>query len=150
MSPTPPAGPALQASCRTCGHPGVAQDLFPRDLSLIYAIGRIEPRFPSLSVEKELAQAIGKAETARLSDREAIHAVLTKRENFYLVRQLCWGLTIRGADAYLVVPQDAEELKMLLGALRPSPRLDDLDVTVGWIGPISDGGPSGLAGRQSR
>ena len=29
----------------------------------VYAIGRIEPRFPTLSAEKEFAQATGRAET---------------------------------------------------------------------------------------
>jgi PatG Domain len=32
----------------------------------VYALGRIEPRFPRLSVEKEYAQAAGRAETAGL------------------------------------------------------------------------------------
>ena len=32
----------------------------------VYAIGRIEPRFPTLSAEKEFAQATGRAETAGL------------------------------------------------------------------------------------
>jgi hypothetical protein len=30
----------------------------------VYTIGRIGPRFPRLSVEKEFAQATGRAETA--------------------------------------------------------------------------------------
>ena len=34
----------------------------------VYALGRIEPRFPRLSVEKEYAQATGRAETAGLTD----------------------------------------------------------------------------------
>jgi len=50
----------------------------------IYAIGQIEPRFPTLSAEKEFAQATGRAETAGLSDRRALHAVLSQRENRYL------------------------------------------------------------------
>ena len=40
----------------------------------VYAIGRIEPRFPRLSAEKEFAQATGRAETAGLTDRQALHA----------------------------------------------------------------------------
>jgi len=36
--------------------------------SYVYAIGRIEPRFPRLSVEKELAQVTGRTETAGLSE----------------------------------------------------------------------------------
>jgi hypothetical protein len=39
----------------------------------VYAIGRIEPRFPTLSAEKEFAQATGRAETAGLTDRQALH-----------------------------------------------------------------------------
>lgn len=35
----------------------------------VYALGRIEPQFPRLSIEKEYAQATGRAETAGLTDR---------------------------------------------------------------------------------
>ena len=41
--------------------------------SWIYAIGRIEARFPSISVEKEFAQATGRADTKGLTDRQALH-----------------------------------------------------------------------------
>src|SRR5438128_598328 len=49
----------------------------------VYALGRIEARFPSLSVEKEFAQATGRGGPAGLSDRQTLHAVLSKRENRY-------------------------------------------------------------------
>jgi PatG Domain len=55
----------------------------------IYALGRIEPRFPRLSAEKEYAQATGRAETAGLTDRQALQSVLSQPENRYLARQLC-------------------------------------------------------------
>ena len=38
----------------------------------VYAIGRIEARFPRLSVEKEFAQATGRAETAGQTDQQAL------------------------------------------------------------------------------
>jgi hypothetical protein len=41
-------------------------------LFYVYAIGRIEARFPRLSVEKEFAQVTGRADTAGLSDRQAL------------------------------------------------------------------------------
>ena len=41
--------------------------------SYIYAIGRIEARFPRPSVEKEFAQATGRADTPGLTDRQAFH-----------------------------------------------------------------------------
>ncbi len=62
----------------------------------VYALGRIEARFPTLSVEKEFAQATGRADTAGLTDRQSLQAVIAKRENRYLARLLCWVLTIEG------------------------------------------------------
>src|SRR5215469_16522088 len=87
----------------------------------VYAIGRIEPRFPSLGIEKELAQATGRADTIGLTDRQAAHAVLADPANRYLARKLCWVLTIEGIDTYLLIPRDATDLDMLIDALRAAP-----------------------------
>ena len=57
--------------------------------SYVYALGRVTPRFPSLAVEKEFAQATGRAETTGLTDRQALQSVLSQRSNRYLARQLC-------------------------------------------------------------
>jgi hypothetical protein len=103
----------------------------------VYAIGRIEPRFPSLSAEKEFAQATGRAETAGLTDRQALHEVLSQRENRYLVRLLCWAFTIEGLDTYILQPRDPADLDRLVEALRPTPRLTDVDVVVGIRGPVA-------------
>jgi hypothetical protein len=97
--------------------------------SYIYALGRIEPRFPSLSLEKEFAQATGRAETVNLTDRQTLRKVL--KENRYLVRQLCWVMTIAGLDTYIVVPRDPADLNLLVEALRPIPHPGDIDLVVG-------------------
>jgi hypothetical protein len=97
----------------------------------VYAIGRIEPRFPTLSAEKEFAQATGRAETAGLTDRQALQEVLSQRQNRYLVRQLCWVLTVEGLDTYILHPRDPADLDLLVEALRPTPRLTDVDCVVG-------------------
>ncbi|WP_261991920.1 cyanobactin maturation protease PatG family protein [Streptomyces sp. MS191] len=103
----------------------------------VYAIGRIDARFPSLSVEKEFAQATGRAETAQLTDRQAAQAVLSDPANRYLARRMCWVLTIEGMDTYLLVPRDETDLDLLLGALRPSPSRSDTDVVIGTLGPLA-------------
>jgi hypothetical protein len=69
-------------------------------------MGTVEPRFPSLGVEKEFAQATGRAATAGLTDRAALKAVLSERQNRYLVRELCWVLTVEGLETYLLRPRD--------------------------------------------
>jgi hypothetical protein len=99
--------------------------------SFVYALGRVEPRFPTLAVEKEFAQATGRADTAGLTDRQALQEVLSERSNRYLVRQLCWVLTVEGLDTYVLVPRDPADLDLLVEALRPSPRPTDVDVVVG-------------------
>ena len=103
----------------------------------VYATGQIEPQFPTLSAEKEFAQATGRAETAGLSDRRALHAVLSQRENRYLSRQLCWVLRIESLDTYILQPRDPADLDLLVAAVRPMPRPTDADVVVGVRGPTA-------------
>lgn len=103
----------------------------------VYAIGRIAPRFPTLSAEKEFAQATGRAETLGLTDRQALHALLSERQNRYLVRQLCWVLTIEGLDTYILTPRDPMDFDMLVEAVRPAPRPADVDIVIGMRGPIA-------------
>lgn len=105
--------------------------------SYVYALGRVTPRFPSLAVEKEFAQATGRAETTGLTDRQALQSVLLQRTNRYLARQLCWVLEIEGLETYLLVPRDPADFDLLIEALRPTPSPLDVDVVVGVRGPIA-------------
>ncbi|CAN5621640.1 hypothetical protein BH23GEM7_BH23GEM7_08470 [soil metagenome] len=105
--------------------------------SFVYAIGNIEPRFPSLSVEKEFAQATGRADTGGLTDRKALRKVLSDRGNRYLVRQLCWVFTIEGLETYLLLPRDPADLDLLAEAVRDQPGPIDVDVLIGVRGPIA-------------
>lgn len=131
------AGAALSpqaggGTCPTCGGvPG------PHAHSYVYALGRVEPRFPRLAVEKEFAQATGRAETAGLTDRQALHAVLSQRQNRYLARQLCYVLAVEGVETYILHPRDPADFDLLVQAIRPAPRPTDVDVVIGLRGPIA-------------
>jgi hypothetical protein len=103
----------------------------------VFALGRVEPRFPTLGLEKEFAQATGQAATAGLTDSEAVQAALTQRQNRYLVRQLCWVMTIEGLETYILYPRDPVDLDLLVDAIRPAPRGTDVDVVIGARGPIA-------------
>ena len=138
-SPTRPTpGSPAPLPCPTCG---VSTQLNPiknmTTSAYVYALGRIEPRFPRLSVEKEYAQATGRAETAGLTDRQALQTVLSRPENRYLARQLCYVLTIEGLDTYILQPGDPVDLQILIESLRPTPQPGDVDVVVGRRGPIA-------------
>jgi hypothetical protein len=139
-SPASPVPSSLAAlPCPTCG---VSTRLNPPNSNAsasayVYVLGRIEPRFPRLSVEKEYAQATGRAETAGLTDRQALQTVLSQPENRYLARQLCYVLTIESLDTYILQPGDPADLQILIESLRPTPQPGDVDVVVGRRGPIA-------------
>jgi PatG C-terminal len=126
------APPTNEAPCPTCA--GAAASM---PVSYAYTIGRIEARSPRLSVEKEFAQAAGRAETASQTDQQAFYNVLSKPENRFLARQLCWVLTVQGLDTYIVHPRDPGDFDRLMEAIRPQPSPMDIDVVIGMRGPIA-------------
>jgi hypothetical protein len=103
----------------------------------IFALGRVETRFPSPGVEKEFAQVVGRTEVAGQTDRQAFQSVLSARSNRYLARQMCWILTIEGLETYLLHPRDSADFDLLLEAIRGEPSAIDLDVVIGVRGPIA-------------
>ena len=119
-------------SCPTCSGGGTPGD-GASSVSYVYALGSIERRFPRLSIEKELAQVIGRSETKGLTDAQAIQKVL--KENRYLARQLCWVMTIEGPDNYILLPRDPADLDLLINSVRATPSPFDLDVVIGIKGP---------------
>lgn len=130
---------APQPGCPTCGG-AWGTGASPNGAgtpSFVYAIGRVEARFPNLAAEKEFAQATGRAETVGKTDQAAFHAVLSKRESRYLVRQMCWVLTIQGLETYLLVPRDPADLDLLVEAIRPATSPNDVDAVIGLRGPIA-------------
>jgi hypothetical protein len=105
--------------------------------SFVYALGRVEPRFPSLAVEKEFAQVTGRSDTEGLTDREALQRVMSERSNRYLARELCWVFLIEGLETYILAPGDPADLDLLIEAVRPEARRDDVDLAIGRRGPIA-------------
>ncbi|WP_448620052.1 cyanobactin maturation protease PatG family protein [Geodermatophilus sp. URMC 65] len=103
----------------------------------VFALGRIEPRFPSLGIEREFAQVLGRGENGGLTDREAMHAVLSDRGNRYLVRQICWVFLIEGLETYIIGPRDPGDFELLVEAVRAAPDRGDVDVVIGERGPVA-------------
>lgn len=133
----PAAAAIAPQACATCGTAPATNGAAATSPSWVYALGNIEARFPSLSVEKEFAQATGREKTSGLTDRQALHTVLSKPENRYLVRQCCWVMTVEGLETYILTPRDPADLAMLVEAVRPNPSPMDLDVVIGMKGPIA-------------
>jgi PatG Domain len=121
------------ASCPTCGTSSGPDSA----VSFVYALGRIEARFPRLSVEKEFAQATAQSDATGMTDRQTLRSVLSKTENRYLARQLCWVLTIEGLETYILLPRDPADIERLVEALRPTPSPSDRDAVIGVRGPLA-------------
>jgi hypothetical protein len=138
---SPSVGPAARAitahACPTCGVALSGNAETGTSPSWVYAIGNIEARFPSISMEKEFAQAAGRDKSSGLTDRQALHTVLSRPENRYLARQCCFVMTIEGLETYLLTPRDPVDLGLLVEAVRPNPSPMDLDVVIGVKGPIA-------------
>lgn len=128
--------PTAAADAANAGQP-MMQGWASSTPSFIYALGTIEPRFPSPAIEKELAQVTGRSDSAGLTDQQALHTVLSERANRYVARQLSWVFTIEGQETYLLVPRDPADIELLVGAVRPNPRPTDIDVVLGVKGPIA-------------
>jgi len=128
---TPQAG---SGSCPTCA--GAASNATaPR--TYVYALGSVQMRFPDVSIEKEFAQVIARDDTKGLTDPQAMLKVLSKRENRYLARQICWVMTIEKMDTYILVPRDPADIEFLIGSVRPNPSPSDVDVVIGVRGPMA-------------
>ena len=107
------AAPVPCPTCNGAGMEGAAMT------SYVYALGHIEARFPRPSVEKEMAQATGRAETAGRTDQQAFYQTLSRRENRYLARQMCWVLMIQGLETYILQPSDPADIDLLISAIEP-------------------------------
>lgn len=126
-----PPSSAQQAPCSTCA--GGAASL---PVAYVYALGQLEARFPRVSVEKEVTQALGRTDMTGKTDRQAFHAMLSRRENRYLARQLCWVMTIQGIETYILQPRDLADLDLLIETTNPPPTPWS-NLVIGIRGPLA-------------
>jgi len=108
-----------------------------KSLPYVYALGRIEARFPNRSIEKEYVQVIERSKSANLDHRQAFYSILSHPENRYLARKLSWVLTMEGTPIYILLPAGPEDLDILLEAIRPPACPLDRQVVVGRKGPVA-------------
>jgi hypothetical protein len=125
------------ATGQICSSCGSSAPLPPGNSRFVYALGRVEARFPRLSAEKEYAQVSRRSDITGLTDREVLHSVLSKPENRYLARLCCWILKISGIETYILVPREASDLDLVINSLRPTPSMSDIDAVIGVMGPVA-------------
>jgi hypothetical protein len=136
-APTPAAITPQAANCPTCSAAQAgSQAMAPQ---CVYVIGHIEPRYPSLAIEKETRQATARVgDTSNDTDRQVMQKVLHEPNNRYLVRRLCWVLSVQGIEHYILVPRDPTDYQQLVDAYRAEPNPGDLELVIGVRGPIAN------------
>jgi hypothetical protein len=134
---------AMDKQC-ACGKQGCScgSEAVKASHSYVYAIGKVVYRFPTRSIELELAQATGgrsEEETRGRTREEVMHKALTDPANRYIARQICYVLKIEELETYILTPTDPFDIERLADALRPAPagRAIDIDVIIGRRGPIA-------------
>lgn len=127
---------ATATSCPTCAAAQAGgQASSP---SHVYVLGHIEPLFPLLSVKKEAWQATAReGDAAKGTDSHAMQKVLENPNNRYLVRQLCWVMSVQGIETYILVPRDPVDYQLLVNAYRSEPKPGDLELVIGFRGPMA-------------
>ena len=128
---------AVPAACPSCAAAQAGAQQVSAPPPCVYVIGHIEPRFPLLSIEKEARQATVRAGGSGGTDREVMARLLQDPTNKYLVRRLCWVLSVQGIETYMLVPRDGD-YQPLIDAYRAEPSPGDLELVIGVRGPISN------------
>src|SRR5689334_772125 len=133
-----PASAVTPQACASCGSSPAVNGGMPAVPPCIYVIGHIEPRFPLLSIEKEARQVIARGAGGKeLTDRELMARLLREPANKYLVRRLCWVLSVQGVETYILMPRDGD-YQPLIDAYRAEPSPGDLELVIGIRGPIAN------------
>jgi hypothetical protein len=126
---------AVPAACPSCAAAQANAQVAPP--SCVYVIGHIEPRFPLLSIEKEARQATARAGASADTDRQVMAGLISEAANKYLVRRLCWVLSVQGIEIYILMPRDGD-YQPLIDAYRAEPNPGDLELVIGVRGPIAN------------
>ena len=139
-TPSPSVEPTAHAitpqACATCGTTPAAGPAMVASPQCVYVIGHIEPRFPLLSIEKEARQVIARGGPTKDTDREVMAKLLRDKANNYIVRQLCWVLSVQGVETYILLPRDGD-YQPLVEAYRTEPDPGDLELVIGVRGPVA-------------
>jgi hypothetical protein len=101
-----------------------------------YGVGIITADFPSLNVEKEFYQA-APANAPNPPTQRILFDILSKSENLYLAREMCWKFVINGGvTSFLIKPKSEIELYSMISAIEPGSSIK-LTAIIGEKGPIS-------------
>lgn len=103
----------------------------------LYAIGRLEARFPSLGIEREFQQRLAGLPAAEASGAKRIVMRRVLEANPYLAARMCYVLMVSGYPGYIVSPAGAYLRESLFSAISVQ---DNWCAVIGKVGPMAGAG----------
>ena len=104
--------------------------------AFVYALGRIEPRFPNAAVAAAVVEALRRSNGENLNGQRTL-SLLSESENRHLLRQVCWVLSGQGAPRYLLQLASLADFDALIDRFRASRRPTEVDVVIGRCSPVA-------------
>jgi hypothetical protein len=130
---------AAPCQCESCRR-GVGT---PKPRQYVYAIGRIVPRFPSISIEREFQLIASDTDRRGRSDSQVFRDIVSAPENRYLCRKLCWVFLVLGLETFILVPRENHDVQLLLSTFADEHSSEKNDVLIGTKLGIA---PEGMCG----
>jgi hypothetical protein len=132
----PPAQAVATAAPELCCEECASGTAVPEQM--VYAIGRLEVRFPSLGVEREYQQRLARtpaALKAGVSRASQVRAVL--EAHGHLAMGVCFVFMVGGVPAFVVAPLGSHTRAQVMDALEHAEDPDYVCVLIGRAGPMS-------------
>lgn len=123
-----PTGEAAGHLCPECAKGSAAPP------SSLYAIGRLEARFPSLGIEREFQQRLASMPSGETSESKRMTLRRVLEANPYLAARMCYVLMVSGYPAYIVTPAGAYLREALFSAVSGE---GHWCVVIGKVGPMA-------------
>ena len=133
---TPSASPD---SCPSC-----AAKEAPLAEEFIYALGKLEVRFPSVGIEREFQQRQARLpESLAPGSNRGSQIKTVLQANRHLVGRLCYVLLVGGVPAYIMVATGSHVREAILEGLENAGEIDRWCVAIGRRGPLAGPGTCG-------
>jgi hypothetical protein len=131
----PPVASAEGQPCPECGAKADAMTSVPEDF--VYAIGRLETRFPTVGIEREFQQCEARLPQSKASAPAGARLREVLEANPHLSGRMCYLLMVGGVPAYIVAPTGAYLRESLFEAVERARAADEWCVLIGRRGSIA-------------
>ncbi len=99
----------------------------------LYAIGDIDPVFPSVDIEKEFNRVTVLSKSAAFDD-QLLYDILSRKQYRYIAAEMRWVMKINKVNSYLIIPRGAAELDVLINSLKQEPGKATCQAVIGRRG----------------